>query len=346
MNRTFEDKPAAMEPVPLLIGLYGPSGSGKTFSALRLATGIQRVKGKEIFLIDTEAKRALHYSSRFKFRHVEFRAPFSPMDYLAAVDHCVKKGAGVIIIDSCSHEWEGAGGVLEMHEAEIDRLAEKDGGKNAPSWKRESLNFPAWARPKQEHQRLINSLLQIDCSFILCFRSKEKVKLLSKAERDAAKDRGERVDPVKPLGFMPIGDTSFIYEMTVSCLLYPAARGEPTWNSEESGEKLMTKLPEQFRKLFGQPGALSEDLGEAMARWASGDEPRVAGVDVDGIVARYEACSEPAERDRLRAEVETVWRRLKKPDQQRLTAAATAANERIDAAAAAAASASQGEALL
>ncbi len=54
----FEDKPAVLEKVPLLVGLFDPSGRGKTYSALRLARGIQHVNGGEIFLVDTEAKRA------------------------------------------------------------------------------------------------------------------------------------------------------------------------------------------------------------------------------------------------------------------------------------------------
>ena len=78
MGRTFEDREAVREQVPLLVGLMGPSGGGKTFSALRLATGFQRVSGGDIFVIDTEARRALHYADRFKFRHIAFPAPFGP----------------------------------------------------------------------------------------------------------------------------------------------------------------------------------------------------------------------------------------------------------------------------
>src|SRR5262245_49677002 len=122
-NRTFESKPAVREQTPLLLGLVGPSGTGKTFSALRLATGIQRVSGGDIFMIDTEAKRGLHYAERFKFQHLSFASPFSPLDYMAAVEHCVSKGARIVLIDSLSHEHEGPGGVLEMHEAELNRLA-------------------------------------------------------------------------------------------------------------------------------------------------------------------------------------------------------------------------------
>jgi len=119
MTRTFETKPAVRSQVPLLIGLVSPSGAGKTYSALRLATGIQRVVGGEIFVVDTESRRALHYAEQFKFKHVQFNAPFGPLDYLAAIEHCVREGAKTIVVDSLSHEHEGPGGVLEMHEQEI-----------------------------------------------------------------------------------------------------------------------------------------------------------------------------------------------------------------------------------
>ena len=78
MARTFDDRPATREATPLLVGLVGPSGAGKTFSALRLATGVQRVVGGDIYFIDTEARRGLHYAERFTFRHLPFGAPFSP----------------------------------------------------------------------------------------------------------------------------------------------------------------------------------------------------------------------------------------------------------------------------
>jgi RecA/RadA recombinase len=92
-DRKFAVSDAKRERVPLLIGLTGPSGGGKTFSALRLATGIQTVTGGDIYFIDTESRRALHYADKFKFKHVPFEAPFGSLDYLAALQFCVKSGA-------------------------------------------------------------------------------------------------------------------------------------------------------------------------------------------------------------------------------------------------------------
>lgn len=253
-SRKFEDKPALRERVPLLIGLVGPSGGGKTYSALRLATGIQKATGGDIHFIDTEARRALHYADRFKFRHLSFGAPFSPLDYLAAIEHCVNKGAKTIVVDSMSHEHEGPGGVLEWHES-VHKA--KGGGENT--------KFAAWAVPKAARRRLINSILQMQCNFIFCFRAKEKIKLATKAEKLAGEDA------IKPLGFMPIAGEEFVFEMTVNALLMPGAGGVPTWNPSGIGEGQMVKLPEQFRKLFLEKREpLSEQLGEQMAIWAAG----------------------------------------------------------------------------
>src|SRR5215472_14889201 len=141
MTRTFEDKPAIREHVPLLVGIMGPSGGGKTFSALRLATGIQSVSGGDIYVIDTEARRACHYADRFKFRHIQFDAPFGSLDYLDAMKYCVDKGAGVTVIDSMSHEHSGPGGYLMSQEAELTRMAGDDYAK------RERVKMASWIRP-------------------------------------------------------------------------------------------------------------------------------------------------------------------------------------------------------
>src|SRR5271156_81150 len=127
--RTFEAKPAVREHVPLLVGLMGCSGSGKSYSALRLATGIQQVTGGDIYAIDTEARRLLHYADQFKFKHIQFDPPFGSLDYLAAIKHCVDQGANVIVIDSMTHEHSGPGGYLQTQEAEVDRMAGSDYAK-------------------------------------------------------------------------------------------------------------------------------------------------------------------------------------------------------------------------
>lgn len=266
-TRVFESTMAIREKVPLLLGLMGPSGSGKTYSALRLATGIQKVSGGDIWFVDTEAKRAKHYADHFKFHHIDFKSPFSPIDYLSAIQHCMDKGAGVIVVDSMSHEHEGQGGVLEMHEAELDRMAGKDG----EDWKRNANNFKAWTKPKLERGKLIRALLQMNCNFIFCFRAKEKVK-------PGKDDNGKKA--LINQGWMPIAGEEFIFEQTANMLLLPSSNGVPTWRSEYPGERSMMKLPQQFRGILDQPDSqLTESIGVQLAEWAKGTSPQAQNLN-------------------------------------------------------------------
>lgn len=305
-TRTFDDRPAVRERVPLLLGLVGPSGSGKTFSALRLASGMQRVGGGEIFVIDTEARRALHYADKFKFRHVAFGAPFSSLDYLAAIEHCVSKGAGVVVVDSMSHEHEGPGGLLERHEREVQRMSRGD------ERKAERVKMLAWQKPKADRRRLINTILQLPCNFIFCFRAKEK--LLIKSGKEPA-----------PQGWMAIAGDEFVYEMSVNALLLPGACGVPTWRTEDTGSRQQIKRPGWAHGMFDDNAPLDERTGEALARWASGD----VTMTPDALRVAYERCSSAPEFGALQSHRKAVWASLSADERRALKAAADAAEKRV-----------------
>jgi ABC-type dipeptide/oligopeptide/nickel transport system ATPase component len=253
---TFTFQPAARTSTPLLLGLVGPSGGGKTYSALRLAAGIQSVVGGEIAFIDTEARRALHYANKFKFLHLDFEPPHGPDRYLEAIESAFQAGAKTIIVDSMSHEHEGAGGVLEQHEAELDRMAGQDYRK------REACNFIAWAKPKAARRKLINALLQKQGNFIFCFRAKEKIKLVKQED-----------GKIKPgdAGWQAIAGDEFVYEMTDRFLLPPGAKGVP----DMSAEAIINGVPKvtEDHYAFIQPNnPLHEQMGVSLARWAQGEE--------------------------------------------------------------------------
>jgi hypothetical protein len=242
---------AKRESTPLLIGLVGPSGGGKTKSALRLAAGIQKVRGGKLVGIDTEARRMLHYADEFPLTYLEFKAPFSSTRYLEALKAASEKAdGGVVIVDSMSHEHEGEGGYLEYHEAELDRMAGND-------WKkRDRVTFTAWIKPAAERRRLINSILQMNTAFVFCFRAKEKLKIV----------RGQ--EPI-PLGWQAIAGEEFSFEMTVRCLLPPGANGIPDW-SDEAFRQGVPKRSDAHRPLIPDGMQLSEEIGERLALWAKG----------------------------------------------------------------------------
>ncbi len=255
MSRQFKIEKAVRRSVPLLIGLMGPSGGGKTYSALRIASGIQKVSPGQIIGIDTESDRMLHYADDFSFNHISFGEPFGAIDYLDVLKQAKDAKPSVIIIDSMSHEHEGLGGLLDLHDKELDRLAGDDYAK------RQRMGMLAWQKPKANRRKLINGLLQMNSNFIFCFRAKNSSRPVKKNGKTE----------IENFGFVPVAGDEFVFEMTINMLLLPHADGHPTWQSENKGESMMMKLPEQFKGIFSNDVQLNEDIGEKLAKWAKGD---------------------------------------------------------------------------
>lgn len=241
---------------PVIWGIAGPSGSGKTMSALRVATGL--AQGKPIAFIDTERGRALHYADDFDFLHAELDAPFSPAHYGEALEAALALGPAVIVVDSFSHEHAGDGGVLDMQEAELDRMAGND-------WKkRDTMKFAAWIKPKAEHKRLIAKLLQLPVHLIVCLRAEEKIDLVKNPETGKLEVKPKRT-LAGHVGWIPICGKDLPYELTISLVLTPDHPGVPQ----------PIKLQEQHRPLVPLDVPLDERTGERLAAWAkgSGAEP-------------------------------------------------------------------------
>lgn len=269
----------------LFIGLYGPSGSGKTYSALRLATGIQSVLDGEIAVVDTEADRARHYMPPFQFTHYSFAAPYRSVDYLAALRQLVASGARTIIVDSMSHEHSGPGGVTETH----DKIVAEKG---------QNYTFTAWRLAKAGRKQLITAMTTEfkGCCFIFCFRAKDATDF--------------EVKPPRKLGWMPISDDDFLFEMTLCALLAPGSDGVPTFKSDMSGERQFLKLPVQFSALFQEKKALDESTGRALATWARGgaasprtDKPAAGPAASVQPPSPAEAADVPATVARLKAQI-------------------------------------------
>lgn len=310
-EREFSVSDGSAGPIGLIIGIAAPSGAGKTYSALRLGTGIQRVVGGDVYGIDTENDRMRYYEDMFAFKHVPLRPPFSPLDYLAAMKWCAKRGAKIIITDSMSHEHEGQGGVLDMHEQELKRMAGDD------FVKRGKLNMLAWQKPKSMRTQLMLEMGQMNLNFISTFRAKEKLKMRP----------GK--DPLE-MGFQPIAGEELVYEMVLKMLLLPGADGVPSWQSEYPGERMMMKLPEQFRPFFdrAKPTQIDEQLGARLAEWAS----RLESItDVNAFVKKYEEAQDRATFEALEKKRRNGWGGLTPEDKKRVKDAQSAAEKRIAA---------------
>jgi len=214
---------------------------------MRLASGL--AQGKRFAVIDTEAGRALHYADRFAFDHGDMSPPFSPNNYLEAILAAEQAGYPVIVVDSFSHEHAGEGGILEMHEAELDRMAGDD-------WKkREACKMTAWIRPKSDHKRMVQRLLQLRSHLILCFRAEPKIAM----EKD---EKGKTI--IIDKGWQPICAKGLEFELTCSFLLANDRPGLP-------GTAL--KLPEVLRSVFPADKPISEETGKGILAWAGGASP-------------------------------------------------------------------------
>lgn len=139
--------------VKLRLGLSGASGFGKSYSALLLAYGITNDWSK-IAVIDTENGSASLYSHLGNYNVLTLTEPFSPERYIEAIRACENaENIEVIIIDSITHEWQGKGGCLQIHE--------QLGGR-----------FQDWAKLTPRHQAFIDAILNSKCHIITTTRRK------------------------------------------------------------------------------------------------------------------------------------------------------------------------------
>jgi len=265
-KRTFEVDSFA-GPLALLAGFVGMGGSGKTESAIRWGLGVAEVNGGPLYVIDTEAGRALHkhvkYGGAYDFRHIPFEAPYATRDYLEAINTAIRGGAGCIVVDSWSHEHDGIGGFLEAAALNLQKLTNGDSSRN------EQMSTLSYMQPKKDRNAVKQRILQKRTPMGFCFRAKDGV------DFKAVNDKGRRSP--KGQGMIPIGDLTFFYELTVGFVFRAGCDGIPDWNPHpilEPVTKAIAKCPGQFRKLLGyedrDPPQVNENIGRAMALWAQG----------------------------------------------------------------------------
>lgn len=143
------------------LGMQGPSGSGKTYSSLLLSHGMANDWSK-IAVVDTENHSADLYAHLGSFQVLALEKPFTPERYIEAIEVCEKAGMEVIIIDSISYEWEGTGGILDIHGAMLGN------------------SFTNWAKLTPRHNDLVQKILQSPCHIITTIRSKQDYVLSEK----------------------------------------------------------------------------------------------------------------------------------------------------------------------
>lgn len=248
---TLQIEEATRQGMIPLIGVYGKSGSGKTHSALLLARGLAGPDAK-IGIVDTERKRSGACVGLIPggFKRINLEAPFTPESYSEAIARFEEEKFACAVVDSLTHEWDGEGGILEMQEEELQRMA----GDNFS--KREACKMAAWIKPKMRHKLLIKHILRCNIPLICCLRGDEKTHIEKGAE-------GEKTRVITDKFSTPIYDKRFIFEMLAN-LETVQVDGKP-------GCAYVTKWthPDILKCLPKEGEQISIAHGEALARWCA-----------------------------------------------------------------------------
>lgn len=157
----MELRHATRKQAKIKLALQGPSGSGKTMSALLLAYGLTNDWNK-ISIIDTENHSADLYAQLGSYNVLSLDKPFSPERYIEAIEVCEKAGMDVIILDSTTHEWDGSGGILDIHQAMTGN------------------SFTNWSKITPRHNAFVQKFLQSGCHIIATIRTKQDYVLSEK----------------------------------------------------------------------------------------------------------------------------------------------------------------------
>jgi hypothetical protein len=238
----YQAVPAIRSEEPLLLGMIGPPGGGKSLSSLRLAKGIQSVRGGDIIVIDTEGGRSRKYNDLIPFNIVELPPTARSNDFIDCIQAQLPSKPAAIIVDSMSDEHLS---YLEWH----DEMVPKSGGNE----------WAAWAKPAAARKKLIAGILKIKVPLIFTFRA-----------RDKTKQEGRKVINI---GWQPVAPLEIVHTLDLTCILPPRADGVPVWKSDKIGEDFIIKLPNYLAPFIETGKPLCEEMGAAFANWAKGSPP-------------------------------------------------------------------------
>ncbi len=141
--------------VKVRVALAGPSGSGKSWTALTWAHAL----GEKIAAVDTEHGSLSTYAgvNGWDFDVVE-PDTFDPGKLAKLVQEAGTDGYEVLVIDSFSHYWSGAGGMLELSE----KL--QTGGNK----------FSGWSKANERERAMLEAILGFPGHVIVTLRTKNE----------------------------------------------------------------------------------------------------------------------------------------------------------------------------
>lgn len=215
--------PAYREQVRLRLALMGPGKTGKTFTSMALAASMAheiRKRGGEgrIAVADSERESAKLYamsrSERAKYNSLkdhdgaydyikllrkfpidvqQMTPPYSTHSYIDAMDDAARAGYDITILDSITHCWAGAGGVLDR-KSKIERSDPR-----ANSW-------TAWSTITPEQDAFVDAMLAIPTHLIVTIR----MKVTHELQKNEKTGKNEVVE----IGLEEIQRSTIRYEFT------------------------------------------------------------------------------------------------------------------------------------
>lgn len=203
-------EPATKKASKARIALCGPSGSGKTYTGLALATALS----DRVAVIDTERGSASKYVglNGWKFDTVTPNK-FSPLSLVETLGVAAGAGYGAVVIDSLSHYWMGADGMLEQ----VDR---RSGTNKFTS---------GWKVVGPEEKQMIDALLSYPGHVIATLRTKTEY-VIEENEKGKKEPRKVGMKPIQRDGleyeFDLIGDLDLENRLTVSKSRIPSLSGQ------------------------------------------------------------------------------------------------------------------------
>jgi len=238
------------------VALEGPSGSGKTYTALVTA----RALGGRVAVIDTERRSAELYADLFEFDTLQLDR-FAPDLLIEALAAAAAAAYDVVIIDSWSHFWMGADGMLEQ----VDRAAKRSGGGNS---------FAGWKELRPLERKMIDAILAYPGHVIATLRVKTEYAV-------EENDRGKKVP--RKIGLKAEQRDGLEYEFTLVAaldldntlvvsksrcpVLSGAVINRPTeefgrtlLNWLDAGETVRESAAQLRDEILARPGASREEL--------------------------------------------------------------------------------------
>lgn len=237
--------PVTRQGMKLLISLFGLSETGKTLTALKLMAGIEPDPRKRGLLDSEGGNRGRMYFDAIEggYMYGALSPPFTPERYAEGLRDFVEAGVTTLTIDSVSHGWTAAGGVLDM----VEQATERN-------------DMAKWAKPKRRLGKFTGQLLTCDLHLILCSRAKQPY-----VEEIV---NGKKTYVPGPI--TPIQEKSLRYDMTIMALML--GDGRFTTAREYGG-----KCPGVLRPIFDGHEVMNEDMGKQLIAWIGGQDIAAAG---------------------------------------------------------------------